>query len=56
MEIKFYILVDGERQYFDPEPEEVKNAEASIKWGAKEGIVSMVVPMRTSTTYWEVEK
>jgi hypothetical protein len=54
MEPKFYILVDGERQDVTPEPQELKDALNSIKWGAKNGIVSLKTPIRTTTTYWEV--
>lgn len=55
MEPKFYIITkENEKRFVTPEPCELKNAENSIKWGMKKGIVSLVNPIRTSTTYWYV--
>jgi hypothetical protein len=51
---KFYILKDEVRKEITPEAEELNNALNAMKWGAKKGIVSLVNPIRTSTTYWEV--
>lgn len=56
MILEFYILKDQERHYVTPEREELKNAESQMKWGAKKGIVSLIVEIRTSTTYWEIKK
>ena len=50
----FYILKNEVKHFITPEPQEIKNALNSIKWGAKKGIVSLVSEIRTSTTYWEV--
>jgi hypothetical protein len=54
MTLTFYILKDEVRHTIAPEPQEIKNALNSIKWGMKKGIVSLVNEIRTSTTYWEV--
>lgn len=56
---KFYIKKEdkfGEtyRHYFTPEPVEIKCALASIKWGMTKGIVSLITPIRNTTTYWEI--
>jgi hypothetical protein len=54
MTLTFYILKDEVKHFITPEPQEIKNALNSAKWGMKKGIVSLVNELRTSTTYWEV--
>ena len=54
MTITFYILKNEVRHLVTPEPQEIKQALNSAKWGMKKGIVSLVSEVRTSTTYWEV--
>ena len=54
MTFTFYILKNEVKHFITPEPEEIKNALNSAKWGMKKGIVSLVNELRTSTTYWEV--
>ncbi len=55
---RFYILkengIEKVKHYVTPEPEELKNALSSIKWGMKKGIVSLMTPIRNCTTYWEI--
>lgn len=55
---KFYILkeqgAETLRHFVTPEPEELRNAQNAMKWGMKKGIVSLIKPIRTTTTYWEV--
>ena len=60
MALKFYILKQDQNTYEDtkhfvkPLAEELKDAQAQIKWGAKKGMISLVTELRTSTTYWEI--
>lgn len=55
---RFYILKENGtetvKHFVTPEPQELKNALSSMKWGMKKGIVSLITPLRTVTTYWEV--
>lgn len=55
---KFYILKDNGleqvKQFITPEPIEVRDAKSQMKWGMKEGIISLVNPIRTTMVYWEV--
>jgi len=51
---RFYILREEIKQEVTPEEEELRNALSQMKWGMRKGIVSLVNPIRTSTTYWEV--
>tara|TARA_R110002020_G_C15855521_1_gene736571 strand:+ start:62 stop:232 length:171 start_codon:yes stop_codon:yes gene_type:complete len=52
--ITYIVNEENEKVTFIPEKQEVKNIESQIKWGLKDGIVSLVNEIRTSTTYWEI--
>ena len=55
---KFYILkeegTETVKHFITPEPQELKDALNSIQWGMSRGIVSLMNPIRTVTTYWEI--
>ena len=55
---RFYILKEEGaeivKHYVTPESSELKNALSAMKWGMKKGTVSLIKPIRTTITYWEV--
>ena len=58
MKPKFYIIKEQNtetvKHFINPEPQELKYALSCIKWGMNKGIVSLIKPVRTVTTHWEL--
>ena len=55
MTIEVYIINDqDEKVAFTPEPAELKDIKFQMRLGMKEGIISLITPMRRTTTFWKV--
>ena len=58
MKFKFYILKEQDfetvKHYVEPLEVELEDAKGHAQWGAKSGMISLVKPVRTTTTYWEL--